>query len=284
MVGVDKGAEVVKRFGLSNPMKRVLPSALGATEEPLIDMVSAYSTFSNLGVRVKPHLIRQVTDADGNPFEGGQWDTESYKVITPYVAAQMQDMMRGVVTGGTGGPIMGNKELAKRMICGKTGTVNDFTDAWFIGYTPTYTAGVWIGYPGQKRTLGNREAGGVAALPMWMQFMEKFLKDKPNDKFPKAPPPDKEVLARRGEAERAIRKAAAEEAEANAQAPDATADQAKSAAKDAEEPRPKTERPVPRMIEPDGGLPPKRNERPRVVLPPVEERNGDKPKKRGKNG
>ncbi|HEV8486825.1 MAG TPA: PBP1A family penicillin-binding protein [Blastocatellia bacterium] len=288
MVGVDKGAEVVKRFGLSNPMKRVLPSALGATEEPLIDMVSAYSTFSNLGVRVKPHLIRQVTDADGNTFEGGQWDPESYKVITPYVAAQMQDMMRGVVTGGTGGPIMGNKELAKRMICGKTGTVNDFTDAWFIGYTPTYTAGVWIGYPGQKRTLGNREAGGVAALPMWMQFMEKFLKDKPNDKFPKAPPPDKEVLARRGEAERAIRKAAAEEAEANAQAPDATADQAKSAAKDAEEPKPRGERPIPRMIEPDGGLPPRRNERPKVLdrPPPIEDRKheGDKPKKRGKNG
>src|SRR6185295_5025017 len=66
VVGVDKGADIVKRFGLPNPMKRVLPAALGATEEPLIDMVSAYSAFSNQGVRVKPHLIRRVTAADGN--------------------------------------------------------------------------------------------------------------------------------------------------------------------------------------------------------------------------
>ena len=70
MVGVDKGAEIVKRFGLPNPMKRVLPSALGATEEPLMDMVSAYSAFSNQGMRVKPHLIDRVTDADGNSVAG----------------------------------------------------------------------------------------------------------------------------------------------------------------------------------------------------------------------
>jgi penicillin-binding protein 1A len=288
MVGIDKGAEVVKRFGLPNPMKRVLPSALGATEEPLIDMVSGYSAFSNQGVRVKPHLIKQVTDADGNPVEGGQWEPESFKVITPYVAAQMQNMMRAVVTGGTGGPIMGNKELAKRMICGKTGTVNDFTDAWFIGYTPTYAAGVWIGFPGQKRSLGNREAGGVAALPMWMQFMEKFLKDRPNDQFPKAPPPDREILARRGEAERAIRKAAAEEAEANSQVADELADQVKSAAQERDEPKPR-ERGVPKLVEPDGGVPPRHNrdERPRVEKPSAVDRgkegDGDK-KKRGKNG
>jgi penicillin-binding protein 1A len=253
-----------------------------------MDMVSGYSAFSNQGIRVKPHLIKQVTDADGNPVEGGQWEPESFKVITPYVAAQMQNMMRAVVTGGTGGPIMGNKELAKRMICGKTGTVNDFTDAWFIGYTPSYAAGVWIGFPGQKRSLGNREAGGVAALPMWMQFMEKFLKDKPNDQFPKAPPPDRDILARRGEAERAIRKAAAEEAEANSQVADELADQVKSAAQEGEEPKPR-ERTTPKLVEPDGGLPPRHNrdERPRVEKPPasdrVKESDSDK-KKRGKNG
>ena len=126
-----------------------------------------------------------MTDADGNVLQ--DWEPESSKAVSPYVASQMQDMMRGVVTGGTAGSVMGNKELAKRMICGKTGTVNDFTDAWFIGYTPTYTAGVWIGYPGLKKTLGNREAGSVAALPMWIHFMEKFLEGKPNDQFPKAP-------------------------------------------------------------------------------------------------
>jgi penicillin-binding protein 1A len=228
IVGVDRGAEIVKRFGLPNPMKRVLPSALGATEEPLLDMVSAYSSFSNQGIRVEPHLIRNVTDPDGN--EVWKWEVVSHKVISPYVAAQMQDMMRGAVTGGTAGSIQSNKELAKRMICGKTGTVNDFTDAWFIGYTPSYTAGVWIGYPGLKRTLGQGEAGSVAALPMWIQFMEKFLRDKPSDQFPKSPPADREIIARRAETEREMQKIAAEEAETLAD--DETSDKAKDAAKD----------------------------------------------------
>ncbi|MBI3652441.1 MAG: PBP1A family penicillin-binding protein [Acidobacteria bacterium] len=282
IVGVDKGAEMVKRFGLSNPMKRVLPSALGATEEPLVDMVSAYSTFSNEGVRVKPHLIKQVTDADGNVKM--EWKAESYKVISPYVAAQMQELMRGVVTGGTATAIGGSKELAPRLICGKTGTVNDFTDAWFIGYTPSYTTGVWIGYPGLKKSLGHGEAGGVAALPMWIKFMEKFLVGKPNDKFPKAPGPDKEILARRAEAERAVRKA--QEDEAASKTTDETAGDAKSAVQDEETGKPpEKEKRVPRMEEPEPGDKPRRIERderpkPRDTVKPPEP---DK-KKRGKNG
>jgi penicillin-binding protein 1A len=291
IVGVDKGAEMVKRFGLPNPMKRVLPSALGATEEPLFDMVSAYSTFSNQGMRVKPHLIKRVTDAEGDIKQ--EWKSENSKVISPWVAAQMQIMMRGVVTGGTAGSMMSNKELAKRMICGKTGTVNDFTDAWFIGYTPTYTAGVWIGYPGLKKTLGNKEAGSVAALPMWIHFMEKFLKDKPNDQFPKNVPVDKEVLARRAEAERAVREAQAGETE---RASDEMSDKAKSAAQDEEGPKEPKERTTPKMVEPEGGRPP-RAERPRedverdtIKIPPAMKRDDrsndrdDKKKKRGKNG
>jgi penicillin-binding protein 1A len=289
IVGVDKGAEAVKRFGLPNPMKRVLPSALGATEEPLLDMVSAYSTFSNSGVRVKPHLIKRLTDADGNVKQ--EWEPETYKVISPYVAAQMQDMMRAVVTGGTAGSIMANKELAKRTICGKTGTVNDFTDAWFIGFTPSYTTGVWIGYPGLKRSLGNKEAGSVAALPMWTSFMEPFLKDKPNDKFPKSPPPDKEILARRMEAERAIRKAAAEEAATLVT--DDTADKVKSVIQEEESPAPPAVvRPTPKMEEQERGLPARTNQdRPRTDTDrkpdrPDEKRGGDDKdkKKRGKNG
>jgi len=287
IVGVEKGAEVVKRFGLPNPMKRVLPSALGATEEPLLDMTSAYSVFSNLGMRVKPHLIKRVTDADSNSIL--DWQAETFKVITPYVASQMQDMMRGVVTGGTAGSIMANKELSKRMICGKTGTVNDFTDAWFIGYTPSYTAGVWIGYPGLKKTLGNKEAGSVAALPMWISFMEKFLADKPNDKFPKAPGPDKEIVAKRAEAERAMRKAEADEAENAAKTTDETADKAKSAAQDEGTPKEPGTRPAPKMddaAETPRPPRPSREERPRDVerTPPPARPEQQTPKKRGKNG
>ena len=211
--------------------------------------------------------------------------------------------MRGVVTGGTAGSIMSNKELSKRMICGKTGTVNDFTDAWFIGYTPTYTAGVWIGYPGLKKTLGSGEAGSVAALPMWIRFMEKFLAGKPNDKFPKAPSPDKEILAKRDDAARTIRKAQADEEGTKSQATDETADQAKSAAQDDGQSKEPSTRPVPKMTEPDQGAPrietgrpPGREDRPRTeertspVRPPnVKPDSRDKPpakeeRKRGKNG
>ena len=287
MVGVEKGAETVKRFGLSNPMKRVLPSALGATEEPLLDMVSAYSVFSNNGTRVKPHLIKQVTDAEGTVIL--EVKPESFRVVSPYVASQMQDMMRGVVTAGTATAIMGSKELNKRMIAGKTGTVNDFTDAWFIGFTPTYTTGVWIGYPGLKKSLGNGEAGGTAALPMFIRFMERFMEGKPNDKFPKAPPPDKEILAKRDDAERAIRKAQEEAAKTNVE--DETADDAKNAVQ--EEPTetkpPEREKRVPKMEEREPGDVPRRTDRdsrPRVERPPVitiEPKEAEK-KKRGKNG
>ena len=292
VVGVDKGADIVKRLGLPNPMKRVLPSALGATEEPLIDMTSAYSAFSNMGVRVTPHLIKRVTDSEGNVEK--EWEPQATKAISPYVASQMQNMMRAAVTGGTAGSIMSNKELAKRQICGKTGTVNDFTDAWFIGYTPTYTTGVWIGYPGLKKSLGNKEAGSVAALPMWIQFMDKFLKDKPNDQFPKGGPPDREVMAKRGEAERALRTAQADEAAAKAS--DDTADKAKSAAQDDEpapepEPPPKepARKPSPKLEEQDGGGVSRtdptrpRTARPRPEAEPPAPKKDDK-KKRGKNG
>jgi penicillin-binding protein 1A len=203
----------------------------------------------------------------------------------------MQDMMRGVVTGGTAGSVMSNKELAKRTICGKTGTVNDFTDAWFIGFTPSYTAGVWIGYPGLKRSLGNKEAGSVAALPMWINFMDPFLKDKPNDKFPKSPPPDKEIIARRAEAERAIRRAAADEAAKLVT--DETSDKAKDAVKEEDSiaTPPPPARSTPRMEEPERGLPARTNQdRPRTDIdrnPSKQEekrRDDNDKKKRGKNG
>ncbi len=285
LVGVDKGAEMVKRFGLPNPMKRVLPSALGATEEPLLDMVSAYSAFSNMGTRVKPHLIREVIDADGTVIR--QWERDekekSFQVISPWVASQMQYMMRGVVTGGTAARIMSSKELSKWMICGKTGTVNDFTDAWFIGYTPSYTAGVWIGYPNLKKTLGNKEAGSVAALPMWIDFMEKFLRGKPVEtKFPEAAP-DRDIIAKHAEAER--KKVEAEAKEAETQATDESADKAKSVSQEPPAlPEPEKAPKTPRMIEPEGGVPP-RIDRPAPARPPDRRPPIEEPKpRRGKNG
>lgn len=180
-VGVRNAADLVKRMKLPKPMAPYLPSALGATEEPLINMVSAYGAFPNSGVLVEPVRIRKVVDRDGNVLD--QADPKQYKVLSDYVAAQMVEMMRGVVQFGTAGAA----SSLGWPIGGKTGTVNDFTDAWFIGYTPDVTCGVWIGYSDRKKPLGHGEAGGTAALPFWIDFMRDYLKDKTKGKFQSVP-------------------------------------------------------------------------------------------------
>jgi penicillin-binding protein 1A len=192
MVGIQTGAQMVRRFGITVPMAPYLPSALGATEVPLDQMVSAYSAFPNKGVRVQPHLIRKVLDRDGNVLE--EWEKTTYKVVNEYVALTMVSMMRGVIENGTatGARVLGVP------LAGKTGTVNDHTDVWFIGYTPTYVTGVWMGYPGRKKPLGNDMTGGHGALPFFVDFMKDFLKGKPKEDFDKAPkiPEDMKELNR----------------------------------------------------------------------------------------
>ncbi len=209
-VGIRRGAEMVRRFGITNPMAPYLPSALGATEVPLIEMVSAYSVFPNQGKRAKPHLIRRILDYDGRTvFDFDRDETErETRVVSAYVAAQMVDMMRAVVDAGTAAKIRAVTagELNKRQLGGKTGTVNDWTDAWFIGYTPSLTCGVWIGYPGEKRTLGRGETGSQAALPIWIEFMKVYLRGKPLETFDKAPAPDAELEKLQAERDQQERK------------------------------------------------------------------------------
>jgi penicillin-binding protein 1A len=180
-IGVQTGAQMLRRFGVKVPMAPYLSSALGATEVPLDQMVSAYSAFPNKGVRVEPHMIRKVLDRDGAVLE--EWERTTYKVVNEYVALTMVSMMRGVVQGGTASAA----QVLGVPLAGKTGTVNDHTDVWFVGYTPTYVTGVWMGYPGRKKPLGNEMTGAHGALPFFIEFMKDFLKDKPKEDFPKAP-------------------------------------------------------------------------------------------------
>jgi len=196
-VGIQTGAQMVRRFGIKVPMSPYLPSALGATEVPLDQMVSAYSAFPNKGIRVEPHLIRKVLDRDGATLE--EWERTTYKVMNEYVALTMVTMMRGVVQGGTASAA----QAVGVPLAGKTGTVNDHTDVWFIGYTPTYVTGVWMGYPGKKKPLGNEMTGAKGALPMFVDFMKSFLKEKPKEDFPKAPdmPEDMRELFRQRQRE-----------------------------------------------------------------------------------
>lgn len=186
-VGIQAGGQMVRRFGITNPMAPSLPSALGASEASLLEMTSAYSAFPNKGVRVHPHLIRKVYSRDGTLLE--EWKNTTSKVTNEYVALTMVDMMRGVVNGGTAS----GASAAGQPLAGKTGTVNDHTDVWFIGYTPTYTTGVWMGNPERKESLGSGMTGGVGALPYFNGFMNAFMKDKPKESFPGVPPIPKEI-------------------------------------------------------------------------------------------
>ena len=137
---------------------------------------------------MEPHLIRKVLDRDGKVLE--EWDNTSFKVTNEFVAATMVDMMRAVVSGGgtASGASAGGHPLA-----GKTGTVNDHTDVWFIGYTPSYVTGVWMGNPERKTNLGSGMTGGHGAVPYFNSFMIPFMKDKPRDTFSSIPPMPSEM-------------------------------------------------------------------------------------------
>ena len=188
-VGVQAAGQMVRRFGITNPMAPSLASALGASEASLLEMTSAYSSFPNKGVRVEPHMIRKVYSRDGTLLE--EWEKKSSKVTSEYVALTMVEMMRGVVNGPGG--TAAAAQAAGQPLAGKTGTVNDHTDVWFIGYTPTYVTGVWMGNPLRKENLGNGMTGGHGALPFFNAFMNVYMKDKPKESFTEPPPIPPEI-------------------------------------------------------------------------------------------
>jgi penicillin-binding protein 1A len=181
-LGVQNLIPYVRRFGITSRIEPVLPIALGAADVTLMEMVSGYSTFPNDGVRVVPQMILRVTDYEGNVLEENL--PELRDVIPAETARIMVDLMQEPVRfpGGTSNKA---QEL-KRPVAGKTGTTNDFTDAWFIGYTPSLVAGAWIGFD-EKVTLGDKETGGRDALPIWLDFMKEVYKDKPIEQFDSAP-------------------------------------------------------------------------------------------------
>jgi penicillin-binding protein 1A len=187
-LGVQNLIPYVRRFGITSKIEPVLPIALGAADVTLIEMVSAYSTFPNDGVRVVPQMIRRVMDYEGNVLEENL--PELRDVIPSETARIMVDLMQEPVRQGTATKA---KEL-NRPVAGKTGTTNDFTDAWFIGFTPSIVAGAWIGFD-EKVTLGDKETGGKAALPIWMDFIREVYKDKPPEQFNVDPKPATAVTA-----------------------------------------------------------------------------------------
>jgi penicillin-binding protein 1A len=186
-VGISTVIETARRFGIVSDLPKFLPIAIGAADITLAEQVGAYSVFPNDGIRIEPHYIRRVTETDGVPL-----DAHSPKVteaISVETARSMMILLKAVTTYGTAS-IVSNMH---HPFGGKTGTTNSFTDAWFVGFSPSVTCGVWIGFD-SRESLGPKETGAKAALPIWMDFMAAAIDGKDDEAFPSADAP-KKVLA-----------------------------------------------------------------------------------------
>ncbi|HXE91704.1 MAG TPA: PBP1A family penicillin-binding protein [Terriglobales bacterium] len=189
-VGINRVIDTARRFGVTSPMPPYLPVALGSAEVTLAEQTASFAVFPNDGVRVTPHYIRRVTDYDGRVLEENF--PEVRDVISARTARIMTMMLQGVVQFGTA---VRAKSLG-HALAGKTGTTNDFTDAWFMGFSPSLTCGVWVGFD-EKKTLGARETGGVAALPIWIDFMKVALEGRDGEEFIPAPPVPPTAIAQK---------------------------------------------------------------------------------------
>jgi penicillin-binding protein 1A len=176
-VGMRKVIEVAHRFGVTTNIPAYLPVALGAVEITLEQQVASYAVFPNDGIRVEPRLIRKVSNADGIPL----WaDAPAVnEVIDEQTARTMMTMLRGVTQHGTGA----SAAQLNHPLGGKTGTTSDFTDAWFLGFSPSVTCGVWVGYD-NNQSLGEKETGAQAALPIWINVMRAAIAGKDGEQFP----------------------------------------------------------------------------------------------------
>lgn len=176
-IGIDYAASYAMNMGISSPIARNLSLALGTSGVTLQEIVNAYGVLANGGKKVTPFFIKKIVDRTGNVFE--ETKVKSEQVIDPRIAFMTSYIMRDVVESGTGRRV---KSIG-RPVAGKTGTTNNIRDAWFIGFTPSLIAGVWIGFD-QETTLGKNEVGGRAAAPVWLYFMEKVMQRTPVEDFP----------------------------------------------------------------------------------------------------
>jgi len=175
-VGIHKVIAMAHKFGVTTNIPAYLPVALGAVEITLQEQVASYSVFPNDGIRVKPRLIRKVSNADGITL----WEEPSQvdEVISQQTARTMMTLLRAVTAHGTGAAAA----QLNHPVGGKTGTTSDFTDAWFLGFSPSITCGVWVGYD-SRESLGEKETGARAALPIWMTVMKQAIAGKDNEEF-----------------------------------------------------------------------------------------------------
>jgi penicillin-binding protein 1A len=175
-VGIHKVIDMTHRFGVTSNIPAYLPIAIGAVEISLQEQLASYAVFPNDGLRVSPRLIRKVSNADGVTL----WEDnpEVTEVIDQHTARAMMILLQAVTQHGTG---IAAAQL-NHPLGGKTGTTSDYTDAWFLGFSPSITCGVWVGYD-DRQSLGDKETGAKAALPIWMAVMRQAIVGKDDEKF-----------------------------------------------------------------------------------------------------
>jgi penicillin-binding protein 1A len=176
-VGVNRTVQVARRLGVTSPLTVNLSMALGTSDLTLIEMTSAYGVLANEGIWLPPTTIRYVTNAQGQLLE--EHVPQGREALSPEMAYVATHMLRGVVERGTG---QAAKALGRPMAA-KTGTTNDYSNAWFVGFTPKLATGVWVGYD-RPRSLGKDETGSRVAVPIWVSFMTRVLGDSPKEDFP----------------------------------------------------------------------------------------------------
>ncbi len=181
-VGSPQVVSYAARFGFPGTIPPVLSLALGSVESTLLDATAAYSVFPNQGVRMTPYAVTTIADREGNLLE--ETRSVAHEAIRADTAFVMTHLLRGVVQRGTAGSAASlNWPLA-----GKTGTVDEYTDTWFIGFDPDLTVGVWVGYD-EKKPIGgasNGETGATAALPIWIDFMRAYIESREGRDMPPA--------------------------------------------------------------------------------------------------
>ena len=175
-VGIQKVIEVAHRFGVTSTIPAYLPIAIGAVEITLQEQVASYSVFPNDGLRVTPRLIRKVENADGITL----WEQPPAvnEVISQQTARTMMTLLEAVTAHGTGAAAA----QLNHPLGGKTGTTSDYTAAWFLGFSPSVTCGVWVGFD-SRESLGKKETGAKTALPIWMDVMRVAITGKDDEQF-----------------------------------------------------------------------------------------------------
>lgn len=175
-IGVPQTIQLAQKTGIHSPLANNLSLALGSSDVSILELTAAYTVFANRGNYLKPIFITKILDRDGNILEENR--PEPQPVVDELTAYQITHLLKGVIEEGTGKSVRSLETPA----AGKTGTTDQYMDAWFIGYTPEIAAGVWVGFD-QKKSLGSGETGGRTAAPIWLDFMKKARNSYPSADF-----------------------------------------------------------------------------------------------------